>query len=410
MDETYLWYRDVPHVNPNSYATPQEYFLALKTSARTASGSLVDQFHWSQTTASWDAESAGESDDYGILWAARVSSPPREWVVAEVVPGSPAALAGIQRGARITSVDGVDFVNDRTSAGLDVLNEGIFPTVTQSHRLGFDFKPAIILTTAKYSFTTVQKVQAIATTQGNVGYLVFDAHLEKSEAELVAAINQLKASNVTDLVIDMRYNGGGLLYIASDLAYMVAGPAATAGKTFERLIYNDKLTAKNRSRAFETMDDNGQPLPHLDLRHVSILVTRDTASASESVINSLRGVDVTVDLFGSTTRGKPYGFVPQNNCGYTYFAIQFKGVNNKNFGDYTDGFAPTCSVTDDFTHQRGDVAEGLLRTALNYRLTGVCGSTSSPRAQVLASPGNTPFALVRSMSQEARILIDRTPP
>ena len=78
-------------------------------------------------------------------------------------------------------------------------------------------------------------------------------------------------------------------------------------------------------------------LPFLGLKHVSLLVTHDTASASESVINSLRGVDVKVDLIGNTTRGKPYGFVPQDNCSYTYFTIQFKGVNDKGFGDYADG-------------------------------------------------------------------------
>jgi hypothetical protein len=253
---------------------------------------------------------------------------------------------------------------------------------------------------------TVQKVNTIPTTNGTVGYFVFDSHLAKSEAELIAAINQLKAANVSDLVIDMRYNGGGLLYIASELAYMVAGPTTTTGKTFEQLTYNDKLTASNTVYPF--LDTaypfkNSQALPYLGLSHVTILTTPDTASASESVINSLRGVDVTVDLIGGTTRGKPYGFVPQDNCGYTYFAIQFKGVNNKGYGDYSDGFAATCAAPDDFSHARGDTAETMLASALSYRQNHVCPFVAvAPRA--LRSASNPAFKLVRPASQEMRIL------
>ena len=99
VDETYLWYRDVPsNLVASNYATPQTYFDALKTPAKTVSGNLVDQFHWSQTTASWDAAASGISEDYGIQWAAKASSPPRNWLVVDVAPSSPAAIAGVKRG------------------------------------------------------------------------------------------------------------------------------------------------------------------------------------------------------------------------------------------------------------------------------------------------------------------------
>ena len=99
-----------------------------------------------------------------------------------------------------------------------------------------------------------------------------------------------------------------------------------------------------------------------------VITGSGTCSASESVINSLRGVGVTVYQIGSTTCGKPYGFYPTDNCGTTYFSIQFRGENAANFGDYTDGFSPAntsattgtsvpgCSVADDFTHAMGDAA------------------------------------------------------
>jgi C-terminal processing protease CtpA/Prc len=113
VDETYLWYADIPsNIVAANYATPQAYFDVLKTPKLTASGKPVDQFHWSQTTASWQAQSQGIAQDYGIQWAAQASAPPRNWIVAEVAAGSPADKAGIKRGDRLLAVDGVDFVND----------------------------------------------------------------------------------------------------------------------------------------------------------------------------------------------------------------------------------------------------------------------------------------------------------
>ncbi|MBC3884307.1 S41 family peptidase [Undibacterium griseum] len=401
VDETYLWYKDVPTLIAANYATPQAYFKDLKTTAKTASGLPVDQFHWSQTTESWNAASSGISQDYGIQWAAQASSPPRNWIVAEVAPGSPAAQAGIKRGDKITSVDGVDFVNDGTQAGVATLNEGLFPTVLAAHRLGFNGQAGISLTPALINTVTVQNVKTIPTASGTVGYFTFDTHIAKSEAELIAAINQLKAANVTDLVIDLRYNGGGLLYIASELAYMVAGPVTTNGRIFEKLTYNDKLTSKNTTYPFYSSGTTNQNLPSLGLKHVSLLVTHGTASASESIINSLRGVDVTVDLIGDVTRGKPYGFVPQDNCGYTYFSIQFKGVNDKGFGDYADGFTPTCKAADDYTHLRGDTSETMLKTALSYRQTGICPANTAG-ASILGNEAG--YELVRPATQEMRIV------
>ena len=260
---------------------------------------------------------------------------------------------------------------------------------------------------APYTVTTVQSVQTFATSKGTVGYFTFDSQIAQSEGELIAAIAQLKAANVNDLVIDMRYNGGGLLYIASELAYMIAGPDRTAGKVFEQTVFNDKQSAYNAAYKFAFYGTTPiSSLPHLDLAHVTLLVTRGTASASESVINSLRGVDVTVDLIGANTRGKPYGFYPQDNCGYTYFAIQFKGVNNKGIGDYVDGFAPNCAVADDFNHARGDTAEGMLSGALSYRQTGVCPINAN--AQVMQAVGRggggAGLGLIQPATPELRVL------
>src|SRR5207253_6520166 len=132
----------------------------------------------------------------------------------------------------------------------------------------------------------------------------------------------------------------------------------------------------------------GTPLPALDLPRVFVLTGPGTCSASESVLNSLDGVGVQVIQIGATTCGKPYGFYPEDNCGITYFSIQFKGVNAKGFGDYADGFVPAgtgaagllgCQVADDFAHQLGDPAEARLAAALGYAAGQPCPPpTSAP--------------------------------
>ncbi|MBY0574569.1 MAG: peptidase S41 [Undibacterium sp.] len=377
IDETYLWYRDVPQVNPASYDTPQTYFDVLKTNKTTASGRPVDEFHWSVTSESFDNQNQGIEEGYGIEWATAQSSPPRDWVVASLQPAAPAGTM-LKRGDKIKSVDGEDFVSGEN---VDKLNEGLFPTKIAPHTieviragkvLSFTITPALVET------TPVRYTKVITTPTGKVGYIYFDDHISKSEPMLIAAINSLKAQGAQDLILDLRYNGGGLLSIASRLAYMIGG-TQTTGKTFENLVYNDKQSAQNDKWPFlsyASSDAGGADLPSLNFKKVSILVGGGTASASEAIINGLRGVDVEVTLIGGTTRGKPYGFVPQENCGWVYYAIQFKGENNKGFSDFSDGFKPTCAVKDDFTKDLGDVTEARFAAALQYRETKTCPVSS----------------------------------
>ena len=148
-----------------------------------------------------------------------------------------------------------------------------------------------------------------------------------------------------------------------------------------------------------TVHDN-EPLPSVNLPRVFVLTGPGTCSASESVINGLRGIDVEVVQIGSTTCGKPYGFYATDNCGTTYFTVQFRGNNAKGFGDYSDGFSPAnvagiegeeipgCAVADDFNHGFADPDEGRLQTALRYRTDGSCPAPTG----IAARPTDTGFA------------------
>ncbi|MEX2366776.1 MAG: hypothetical protein WD601_09230, partial [Pseudohongiellaceae bacterium] len=142
----------------------------------------------------------------------------------------------------------------------------------------------------------------------------------------------------------------------------------------------------------------GTPLPALGLARVYVITGLNTCSASESIINSLRGVDVEVIQIGSTTCGKPYGFIPTDNCGTTYFTIQFQGVNAKGFGDYADGFSPVgaanpgtvipgCPAPDDFGAALGDPAEARLSVALTHIETGACPGAGMMSFSRLLSEG-----------------------
>src|SRR5205085_5831457 len=156
---------------------------------------------------------------------------------------------------------------------------------------------------------------------------------------------------------------------------------------------------------------------------IMVLTGAGTCSASESIINSLRGVGVQVIQVGATTCGKPYGFVPQDNCGTTYFSIQFKGVNASGFGDYSDGFSPGnttsvagtlvtgCSVAEDFDHALGDPAEARFAAALGYRTNSSCPAPSgfAPPPSVKSSVQSAPIPqadglMTKSPWRENRIL------
>jgi hypothetical protein len=245
------------------------------------------------------------------------------------------------------------------------------------------------LKAAQYATTPVRGAKVITDNGNKVAYLYFDSFIAKSQDALITAFNTFKARDATELVIDMRYNGGGLLYISSQLAYMIAGYSASYGKTYDKLVYNDKRSGENYTYDFipyalntSYRYDYTRPLPSLNLRRVTLLVDHGTASASEAVINGLMGIDITINLIGSTTYGKPYGFAPQGNCGRYYYAVEFKGENHKGFSAFDAGFAPTCTVKDDLNFQLGDVAEPRLAEALQYLKSGKC--TSAPGASIKA--------------------------
>ncbi len=400
--DVYLWYREIEDKNPATFTSPQEYFKRLKTKATTVTGRAKDRFHFIMPSLDvFKQLNSGISSGYGMKLSFRSFAVPRKIFVAYVEPGSPADSAGLSRGARLLSVDGIDVVNSLNNSELDKVVEALFPgNHGEKHQFRFaDYlltsSKTVIMVSDAISTQPIRHTKVIETQNGKVGYVQFNSHIFPAVNPMIASFKQFKQQGVTELVLDIRYNGGGLLDIANGLSYMIAGPQATQDKTFERVQFNDKHPTINpftgkpiEKGGFITSVSPTQPLPTLNLSRVFVLTTADTCSASEAIINGLRGIDVEVIQIGETTCGKPYGFYGTDNCGTTYFSINFKGVNDKGFGDYTDGFSPAntigapgfvipgCSVPDDFSHPLGDVNEGLLATALSYRVNGRCPTVS----------------------------------
>jgi carboxyl-terminal processing protease len=445
VNETYLWYGDLPYVDPAAYAigamvpyvdpgtnsvgsnlletnydVVDAYFNSQRSPLFTASGKPKDQFHFTYVTTDWvTLITGGSSAGFGFQAALIAASPPRDIRIAFTEPGTPAAQNSLSRGARFLTINGVD-----VTSGADVatLNEALFtPVLGKQYSFqvldsGSMIPRTVVMTAVGITEVPVQNVGTLPAPNNNVGYMLFNDLIATAESELISAVNQLKGAAISDLVLDIRYNGGGYLDIASELAYMIAGPSATTGRTFEREMFNNKnpfgLTSAETTTLFHATTQGfstapGLPLPQLGLSRVYVITGADTCSASEAIINGLRGVGIKVIQIGETTCGKPYGFFPQDNCSTTYFTIQFQGVNDVGFGDYADGFVPGgtgaaannvpgCMVVDDFTHALGDPAESRLAAALQYRTNSTCPPVATRYA--------TKRLLIRSPLRENRFL------
>ena len=461
VNDTYLWYRDVPVVPISRYAIGERvdyyntstnarstktlnthfdvvdaYFNIQRTRAVTDTNTPVDQFHYTRSTA---ANNALFNDaavvGFGLHWTLLAASPPRSARVVYVDPNTPASENGIGRGATLISINAEPFA---TTSNVALLNEAMFTPVAGRSYI-FEIMDAgatqartVTMFARTLTESTVPKVGVLDAPNQQVGYLLFTGFLGPAELELKNAVQQLKDANggsgITDLILDLRYNGGGYLSIASQLGYMIAGASRTQGKVFSQLVYNDKnpfaYTTARASTPFSPFTVGfsapyGLALPQLGLQRVFVLTTRGTASASEETINALRGVGVEVIQIGTTTRGKPYGFSARDNCGVSYFTVQFKGLNDAGFGDYSDGFIPGgtgttpanlpgCVVADDLDHPLGDSAEALVSAALRYINTGSCATNraapSAARAKAIEAGEGT---LLRDPIREIMLLDGR---
>jgi carboxyl-terminal processing protease len=393
MADWYFWYKLSPSPEPAGYATVDAYFEALLYPGSTVPNVDFPDFdRWSyvQSTESFDRfYGDGETLGYGVFVAGDevAGSPASPLLVRYVEPMSPAAVAGVKRGDRVLSANG--------RAASDIIAADDFSALTPANvgeNLTLSLRDAngdrnVVLTATVFPLVPVPAATVVTSAGGRkMGYVVVKDMISQAHGPLATAFQNFKSQGVQDVVLDLRYNGGGLVSTAGRVASQAAGGIA-GGQAFASLLYNDRQAARNQTFAFENLASS------LAMTRVYVLTGHRTCSASEQVINGLRGVGVDVVAIGDTTCGKPVGFLPADDgCGTTYSAVNFESVNARLEGRYFDGFAPservdgtdTCRVADDFTTPLGAPTEPLLAAARLHADTGACGYVPVAREQALS--------------------------
>ncbi len=232
------------------------------------------------------------------------------------------------------------------------------------YRPSIDKNITVNLMAEDYKF----KVTKASIIDDNIGYLRLDSFTEEATEEIDSAFNFFKSKDIKNLVIDLRYNSGGSLITASILLDKLMRDMDNEVQF--KIEWNSQNQNRNLTYSFET-DRNS-----IDLDKIVFLTTRETASASELVINALRPyLEDNVAIIGDRTYGKPVGMEGKSYGRYIFYLINFVVKNSDGFYDYFDGLNVTkgCYVKDnDFLHQLGDIEEKLLKKALLYIDRGNC--------------------------------------
>lgn len=375
--DIYLWYSQIPGTfNAQSYADPNAIMEAIRQYSNEPGFSApVDKWSFGMKQTDWDNLSNGVSADFGMNVFFRKEGDLR---VKSVERSSPAGIAGIHRGWKITKINGS---TDITTANADFISNAVW--YSKSGTFTFQ-KPDgssvdISLTAASYQEHPVYLDSVYTINSKKIGYLSFNSFLgDTTEVynEFARVFNRFASAGVNDVIVDLRYNGGGYVTVQQKLADWLA-PSAANGQLMMKEQYNDKYSDYNVSDYF-------QKLGSLDLNRVYFIVSNNTASASELLINNLKPF-MNVQLVGpSKTYGKPVGFFPIPVADWYIFPVSFRSTNNQGQGNYFNGLDLNSTVADGLDKDWGDVSESCLQSAIANITTGVyrVASTSEETVRI----------------------------
>lgn len=365
MSDIYLWADRVPAVDYDAIETPEELMRAM---------SFQELDHWSgmqQLVERQDFFDRGRFQGVGYTLGLDAEGRVR---VSWVHEGSAAGRAGLDRGALLLSVNG-RAIEELSSAELNTeLSRDV--VTHQVQELDGSVRD-VELAQGEVEITSVKSATVLDTPGGAVGYLMFTTFVLPGEDELKRAFTDFRDRGVQRLVIDLRYNGGGLLRTAALLGSLIE--KAAAGQPLIVETYNERHSDFNRERLMFEAEEG------ISASHVVFLTTGRTASASEQVINGLLPY-VKVDVVGSRTLGKPVGADSWEHCGYAIAPITFHSLNADGEGDYFGGIAPLCEVGDDLLHRLGDPEEAQLSAALSLLDGRGCTAEKSRSPALAAEP------------------------
>lgn len=361
--DIYLWYNQIPSTfNAQSYSDPDAIMQAIRQySVEPGFSAPVDKWSFGMKQTDWNNLSNGVSADFGMNVFFMQEGDLR---VKSVERGSPAGVAGIHRGWRITKINGSTNI---TTSNANFISNAVWNSQAGS----FTFqKPDgstvdLNLTAATYQEHPVYLDTVYTISAKKIGYLSFNSFLgDTTEVynEFSRVFNKFATAGISDLIVDLRYNGGGYVSVQQKLAdYLV--PSTAGGQLMMKEQFNDKYTAYDQSDYF-------QKLGALNLTRIYFIVSKNTASASELLINNLKPF-VDVQLVGpSKTYGKPVGFFPIGVGDWYIFPVSFRSTNNQGQGNYFNGLDLNSQVADGLDKDWGDVTETCLASAIKNITTG----------------------------------------
>ena len=369
MKDWYFWYDKMPVVNVEDYDSPEQLLEALRYDS-------LDK--WSYISPLEEFTSYYEEGEYeGHGFGYTYDQDGKAWITF-VFKKSDFYVEGVKRSWQILKINGTT-VQPFTDIS-DYLNGNTVGTIDQ-----FTFKkPDETLTDISSSrkvikMNTVIHADTLHVSGKIVGHLVFKSFIEPSIAELDSVFLIFMNAGVQELILDLRYNGGGRMDVTIKLASLISGPS-TDGSLLLKYVHNDKQTAYNSDVNFEN-----EPLA-LNLQRVLIISSRGTASASEVIINGLKPY-IDVKIIGDNTYGKPVGMHTWTYAEtYAFVPISFKMLNFANEGDYYEGLPADSYIEDGLAWDFPDRNEKRLKEAIYYLETGNFTGTSAPLKSLYVHP------------------------
>ncbi len=384
MKDAYLWYTEVPDLDPAAYTDIEALLEDLK---------YKKYDRWSYITTQSNYDNYFNSGAYIGFGFSLGFSDARAYLRV-VFEGSPAYRAGLRRGMEILEING------KTISKID--RDKLWDSIYGSRTVGVEgvFK---VRANGEIRQVTIKKEEVTSYSvlydniwdvgSERVGYFVFNKFIEPSKAELETRFARFERAGVTQLILDLRYNGGGRVHIAQYLASLIAG-AQHSGKILASLKYNDHYTKWNENYKLNTEEHA------LGLSTLYVITTGASCSASELVINGLKPF-LDVKVIGESTCGKPVGMRGYSFCDKHLAPIQFKVLNAEEKGDYYEGLAVDCPAADDLTHPFGDTDEAMLGEALYLLQHGHCSSTFRNKStQKSEKAGTSPIQRIQGWQRE----------
>lgn len=372
----YLYPATLPSsVDVSAYGTAEELLDALTATARAQD---KDRFFSFLTTRAAENSLFGEGEFVGFGFSNRTDDGNRAFIL-DVFAGSPAAEAGMLRGDELTAVDGQSVATALAGGAtlsdlLGPAESGVSRTLTLL-RNGTTFdrtmtKRTVTLDPVPDDYGV--KILPRAGTTG-VGYVHLRSYISPADAQLRNAFAQFRAQGITDYIVDLRYNGGGLVSTA-ELIDDLLGGVLFANEVQFRMVHNAARSSQNSTVRFQAQPESVSPV------RIAFLTTGLTASASEINVNSMRPYRA-VAIVGSNTFGKPVGQLAfdLNGCQDRLRLVSFKTVNALDEGDYYTGLAPTmpgsaCAAEDTLDAPLGSVDDNLTREAMDWLANGACNT------------------------------------